>query len=472
MKKFLAVDFGAESGRAVVGWIDGGRIRMEEIHRFSNRQVTIEGHLHWDINYLFEELKQSLSLAAKHGHDDIESIGIDTWGVDFALVGKDRRLLGLPFSYRDHRTDGIMEQVFKKMAPEEIYSSTGIQFMQFNTLYQLYSVMCSQPEVISACDRLLFLPDLFGFLLTGKEFSEYTIASTSQMLDVRAKSWSEQVLTRVGLPTGIMAPIVFPGTKVGPVQQDILKEAGFTRRMDLVAVGCHDTASAIAAVPASGSNWAYISSGTWSLIGIEADGPIIAEETAGDFTNEGGVGGKIMFLRNVAGMWLLQECRRIWREHGREYSYERLVEMAGEKDDFPSLIDPDDRLFLNPPSMPDAIENYCERTGQAGPSSDWETVRCIFQSLAVKYKSIIQKIQRITGRKIETLHIVGGGSQNGTLNQMTADACGILVSAGPVEATALGNVMVQAIADGEIKSLSEGREIIGRSFPAVNYYPS
>jgi rhamnulokinase len=471
MREFLAFDFGAESGRAVVGSIGNSRLDIEEIHRFPNRQINIAGHLHWDIQYLFEELKRGLSLAVERGHSGIESIGIDAWGVDFGFVGRTGKLIGLPFSYRDHRTDGVMEQVFKKITREEIYSLTAIQFLQINTLYQLYSTAETDPELISACDKLLFMPDLFAFLLTDEKFSEYTIASTSQMLDVRRKTWSETILSKLALPIHIMAPVVFPGTIIGNVRRDVLNEVGISREISVVAVGCHDTASAVAAVPAAGTNWAYLSSGTWSLIGIESDCPIVAKETMGDFTNEGGVAGTIRFLKNVAGMWLLQECRKVWRQTGIDYSYDRLAELALESRTFASEIDPDDPSFLNPSDMPDAIRKYCEKTGQCLPSNNGEIVRCIFRSLASKYRYVIGKIECVTGNKIDKLHIVGGGSRNEILNQITADVCGIPVFAGPVEATAVGNIMVQAIAAGEIKSLSEGRNIVARSFPIVEYSP-
>lgn len=472
ISKFLAFDFGAESGRAIVGILDGERISLEEMHRFPNRQTKILGHLHWDVLALFEEIKTGMKIAVQKGHGDIESVGIDTWGVDFGLVGKNGELLGFPFAYRDCRTDGMMERVFEKMSREEIYSATGIQFMQINTLYQLYSVALSDPKLLSICDRLLFMPDLFCFLLTGRKCSEYTIASTSQLLNAAKRNWDESIFSRLALPMNIMAPVVQPGTVIGALLSEISAEVGLKKGIDVIAVGCHDTASAVAAVPARGKNWAYLSSGTWSLIGIESERPLITAETMSDFTNEGGVGNTIRFLRNVMGLWLLQECRKSWKKSGEEYSYDQLVAMAAEAEGSACTIDSDDASFLNPADMLEAIKNYCRKTNQHVPESKGEFVRCIFESLAMKYKSVLEKIDSVTGNAIEQLHIVGGGSQNDMLNQLTSDACGIPVAAGPVEAAALGNIIVQAIADGTLKSVSDGREMVARSFPVKNYYPN
>jgi rhamnulokinase len=471
--KYLAFDFGAESGRAIVGLLDGGRLSLEEVHRFPNKPIQVLGHLHWNILSLYEELKKGIALAVQKGHGDIQSIGVDTWGVDFGLIGKNNEFLGFPFTYRDSRTRGAMQKVFEIISRKEIFASTGIQFMQFNSLFQLYSAMINNRELIRVCDRLLFMPDLFNFLLTGISCSEYTIASTSQMLNAERREWDEKIFKRIGMPLNIMAPIIQPGTVIGTLSQDVSKEVGLKREIDVVAVGCHDTASAVAAVPERNDDWAYLSSGTWSLIGVETDRPIINDDSlANDFTNEGGVGNKIRFLRNVMGLWLLQETRKGWYKNGETISYNEMIGLASTTQELKCLVNPDDALFLNPPDMSDAIIQYCRKHHQPIPMSKGEFVRCIFESLALKYKEIIEKIRIITKKKIEKLHIVGGGSQNEMLNQITSDATGIPVIAGPVEATAIGNILVQAIAKGKIESLQEGRKLVADSFQLKTYLPS
>ncbi len=471
ISKYLAFDFGAESGRAVVGILDGGKISIEEIHRFPNRQTKILGHLHWDVLALFEEIKTGLRIAVQKGHRDIESIGIDTWGVDFGLVDKNNAILSFPYCYRDSRTDGIMEQVFGIIPKDEIYSITGIQFMQLNSIYQLYSARLSNEDLLGCCDKILFMPDLFNFMLTGIKKSEYTIASTSQLLNVKTKSFDDRIFSALGIRQDIMAPIVMPGTVIGRLLPEIGSAVGLGD-VDVVAVGCHDTASAIAAVPAQQANWAYLSSGTWSLIGIETPEPVITGQSLkNNFTNEGGVFGTIRLLSNVMGLWLLQQTRKSWEEHRENFSYDQLARLALDAEEFRSIVDPDDVSFLNPPDMPEAIAHFCRRTGQPVPASKGEFVRCILESLALKYKSVIGSINEMTGRTIKRLHIVGGGSQNEILNQFTADACGIPVIAGPVEATAIGNILVQAIARGKIKSLREGRKIVSDSFQVKFYEP-
>ncbi len=472
LRKFLAFDLGAASGRAIIAAIANGNIALEEVHRFPTRQVTVDGHLRWDLPYLFDELKNGLARAVERGHGDIESVGIDTWGVDFGLIGKDGLLLDLPYAYRDHRTDGMMEKVFERMSGEEIYSSTGIQMMQINSLYQLFAMSRSNPELLESCDKLLFMPDLLVYLLTGEKHSEYTIASTSQMLNAKERRWEEKIFSRLNLPVEIMPPIVYPGKVIGTILPGIVNEVGLKKDVKVVAVGSHDTASAIAAVPVAGENWAYLSSGTWSLVGVESESPIIRSDLMNEFTNEGGVGGKITFLKNVTGLWLLQETQRNWKEKGEEYSFNQLVKMARVSSGVGSIVDPDDPSFLNPPDMPSAIKAYCRNAGARVPESNGEIVRCIFDSLAAKYDSVLAKIGELTGRRVDVLHILGGGSQNELLNQLTADACGIPVMAGPSEATALGNVMVQAIAAGEVDSVARGRELVASSFPSRRFSPA
>ena len=466
--KFLAIDLGAESGRGFVGTLDSGKIFLEEIHRFPNLPIVIEEHLHWDISGLFEEVKNSIRLAVQKGHDDIESVGIDSWGVDFGLVKSEDGTVDPPFTYRDSRTNGMMERVFEKMSKKEIFARTGIQFMRINSLYQLYSMSGN----FNGIDKLLFTPDLINYFLAGRRLSEYTIASTSQMLNATGKCWDGSIFTRLNLPSRIMAPIIHPGMVIGPLLPEISRQAGLGRDINVVAVASHDTASAVTAVPSSEDEWAFLSSGTWSLIGEEIDNPIINElSLASNFTNEGGANGKITFLQSIMGLWLLQEIKRGWEKDGRRHTYDELVSMAQDAEKFKCIVDPGDGLFLNPTDMEDAIVDFCRRTNQPVPESKGEFVRCVFESLAFKYWSALQKINVITGRTIETLHIVGGGCQNEMLNQFTADATGIPVIAGPVEAAVIGNILVQAMAAGKIKSVEEGRAIVKDSFKLRKYIP-
>lgn len=469
--KFLAIDLGAESGRAFVGILDSKKLSMEEIHRFSNVPVIVSGHAHWDIFGLFQQVKKALSIAAERGHRDILSVGVDTWGVDFGLVKSDGTSMDMPFTYRDSRTNGMMEKVFAQIPKSKLYSRTGIQFMQINSIYQLYSMKAEYDENPEGFDNLLFMPDIFNFLLTGRKISEYTMASTSQLLNVTSKSFDEWIFSTLDLPMRLMCPIVMPGELIGRVHPAIASEAGLMD-VDVVAVGSHDTASAVAAIPAVGKNWAYLSSGTWSLIGIEADEPIVNEKSLGsNFTNEGGVGGKITFLRNISGLWLLQELRRSWEKNAERYTYDELVRMAREAEEFKCIIDPFRDSFLNPPDMRVAILDFCRKTNQPCPETKGEFVRAILESLALSYKFALGKLNAITGRKIESLHIVGGGARNHMLNQFAADATGIRVAAGPVESTVLGNILVQAIAEGRIDSIAEGREIVRESFQVKEYLP-
>lgn len=469
--KYLAFDLGAESGRAIICIFDGYKFRIEDIHRFPNRQTNILGHLHWDVLALFEEIKTGLKLAVQKGHADIQSIGIDTWGVDFGFVGNNNDLLGFPYCYRDSRTNGIPDKVFDKIPREELYGITGIQFMQFNSVFQLYSAALSNEPALKCGGSLLFMPDLFNFLLTGVKKNEYTIASTSQLLNANTKSYDRKIFYSLGLPMHITVPIVMPGTVIGKLLPEICDETGL-KDIDVVAVGCHDTASAIAAIPAKKNSWAYISSGTWSCLGIETQKPIITDESLiNNFTNEGGVFGTIRFLKNVMGLWLLQQTRKSYQQQGNTYEYDELVRLALRSKEFLCIIDPDDISFLNPPDMLESIRAFCRKTGQKAPQTPGEFTRCILESLALKYRAVLENLCTVTGVSIELLHIVGGGSKNELLNQFTADACGIPVVAGPVEATAIGNILVQAIAQKKIDSIKSGREIVSNSFPIKTYLP-
>lgn len=470
VSKYLAIDLGAESGRVIVGIFDGQQIRLEEVHRFPNKQVKIFNGNYWNVLSLFEEIKKGLLLAVEKGYGDIESIGIDTWGVDFGLIDKNGQLLGMPHTYRDSRTDGIPEKVYEKISSDEIYGITGIQLMQINSLYQLYSLKLFNKELLNNCSKILFMPDLFNYLLTGVMKSEYTIASTSQMVNSKTRSFDEKIFSELGIPKNITAPIVEPGTVIGKLLPEIAKEVGLNE-VDVIAVGCHDTASAVAAVPAEGKDWAYLSSGTWSLIGIETDEPVIELSLKNNFTNEGGVGGKTRFLHNTMGLWFIQALRKSWGGKGDTLTYEEITELASVAKEFAAVIEPDDKLFLNPEDMVEAIEKYCEQTNQDKPKTKGEFARVVLESLALKYKMILEKIENVSNKKIEKLHIVGGGSQNELLNQLTANAAKKKVLAGPVEATALGNVIVQAIAKNKIESLNKAREIVSNSFPLKTYTP-
>jgi len=470
--EFLAFDLGASSGRGIIGKVDQGKISLKEIHRFDNTQIHLLGHYHWDILRLFDEMKQALTIAVKDGHKNISSLGIDTWGVDFGLVGRGNVLLGNPYTYRDPRTDSIMDKAFKIASAKDIYQLTGIQFLQFNTIFQLFSMVQEYNPLLDITEKLLFIPDLLNFLFTGEKVSEYSIASTSQLLNPVKKQWEPELFARLSLPIDIMADIVEPGTLVGKLTPDIAKEIG-SSQLDVIAPACHDTASAIAAVPADGKGWAYLSSGTWSLMGIESDKPIITPASReNNFTNEGGVNNKIRFLRNIMGLWLLHCCRKSWLNAGESAEYEELLKSAATSKPFKTIIEPDDPIFLNPADMLEAIAEYCRKNSQPIPATKGEYVRTILESMALKYCFVIDKINSMIDEPVNTLHIVGGGAQNEMLNQFAANATGLPVVAGPVEATAIGNILIQAIAKKELGSVAEGRQMIKNSFQLKYYEPT
>ncbi len=469
--KYLAFDLGASSGRGIIGAIEKGKIVLQEIHRFDNTQVQTIGHYHWDVLRLFAEMKHALTLAVKNDRWQISSLGVDTWGVDFGLVGRNNVMLGNPYSYRDSRTDGMMNKVFNIIPAGDIYRITGIQFMQLNTIFQLFSMVEDNNPLLDIAEKLLFMPDLLNFMFTGEKVSEYSIASTSQLLNAVTRHWEPELFAKLGLPIDVMAEIVSPGTCVGKLLPEITAETGCPA-VDVIAPCCHDTASAIAAVPAQGKGWAYLSSGTWSLMGIEADKPVLTlASQQNNFTNEGGVNGTIRFLKNIMGLWLLQCCRKSWTNRGESGDYDELLAAAARVKPFRSIVDPDNSEFLNPADMPEAIAHFCRKTGQPVPSNKGEFVRTIFESLALKYRHVIEKINSMVDEPLKILHIVGGGSQNEMLNQFAANATGLPVVAGPVEATALGNIMVQAIACGELAAVDQGREMIRQSFPLKQYEP-
>lgn len=482
-RNFIAFDLGAESGRALLGTLEDGKLTLEEKHRFPNPTGRMFGRLHWNLLQQWEELKTGLRKAAGdpsiHGlgggqRPEIHGLGVDAWGVDFGLVGRDGEVLGNPVHYRDLRTEGMLEKAFARAPKEEIFQATGIQFMQLNTLYQLLAMREANSQVLEAAETLLFMPDLFNYLFTGQKRAESSIASTSQMVNPLTGQWAAGLLEKLELPTRILPQIVPPGTTIGPLRKDLAIECG-VGRIPVIATAGHDTASAVAAVPvdagASG-DWCYISSGTWSLMGVELDAPLIdAKALAYNYTNEGGVGGKFRFLKNIMGLWLVQECRRHWAKEGYDHSYAELAAMAARSKGFGAVIDPAHKPFGLPGEMPVKIEQFCERTRQRTPNTRGDFVRTCLESLALTYRRTLEGLEDVTGRKIGTIHIVGGGSQNELLNQMTADATGRVVLAGPVEATAVGNILVQAMATGDVKSLADARGVVRASFEVKRYEP-
>ena len=469
-KNIIGVDLGATSGRVILARAGDDRLRMEELHRFPNRMREIDGRFYWDIHALYEEILRGLSVAGGRG-ERIDSIGIDTWGVDFACVDPDGDLLGLPRAYRDPYTDGVPEEFFRTVPRESVYAKTGIQVMNFNSLYQLYALNREQSPALAAAEHVLFMPDALSYLLTGEKVCEYTILSTSQFMDPRTREIDGALLREAGVDPALFPRVVMPGQRIGVLCDAVARQTGLGA-VPVVAVAGHDTASAVAAVPARNGRFAYLSSGTWSLMGIEVPEPIITEESyAMNFTNEGGVDGTVRFLKNITGMWLLEQCRAVWSRQGREYSYEEIVRMTEGAALSPGVIDPDAAEFAAPTDMPQAIRTWCAAHGVPVPADDAALMRLIFDSLAAKYAEVLGKLRRLAPFEIECLHVIGGGAQNDLLNRMTADAVGIPVVAGPAEATALGNIMVQARAAGVVSSLAEMRRYIGRSIETKTYQP-
>jgi len=488
-KRFLALDLGAESGRGVLGALGGGRLELREVGRFTNGPVNLLGALHWDVLSIFHNLKRLIAACAEVAGGALDGIGVDTWGVDHALIGSDGELLGNPYHYRDARTRGIFEPAFKLVPRDEVFRRTGVQFMEINTLYQLLATARAQSPALGAASRLLMMPDLFHYWLTGESVGEFTIATTSQCYDPQAGDWAREMLARMGIPTGIFPPVIPPGTVLGPLAKSVTEETG--ARATVIAPASHDTASAVAAVPAVGApssgspDWCYISSGTWSLMGVEVRAPIITDASLRyNFTNEGGVAGTYRFLKNIGGLWLVQESRRAWEREGKALGYDELAALAASAAPLASVVEPDHESFLHPGDMPARIRQLCKDTGQAQPQDVGATVRCILESLALKYRWVLERLEEMLGRRIERVHIVGGGTQNRLLSQLAADAMQRPVIAGPVEATAIGNIMVQAIAAGEVgrcaacgsagvspASLAQAREIIAASFPTTTYEP-
>lgn len=470
-QNYLAVDFGAESGRVLVGMFDGKKVTLKDIHRFPNGPVRLINSLHWDVLRLFSEVKQGIQLYVKEYGPQVKSIGIDTWGVDYALLDKQDVLLGNPYHYRDSRTDGMYEEAFNRVPREEIFELTGIQFMKLNTIFQLLSMVVQKSPVLDTAHTLLMMPDLFNFWLTGIKVSEFTDASTSQLFDPRANTWSEPLFKKLGIPFKIMSGIIQPGSVVGHLLQSLQDELGL-QKIPVIAPGTHDTASAVAAVPAVEKEYAYISSGTWSLMGAEITKPIINSKSLEyNFTNEGGISNTFRFLKNIMGLWPIQESRRQWALEGTTYSYDELIKMAFEAKPFSAIFNPDDESFLSPGDMPKRIREFCVKTKQNVPQDKGSIVRMALEGLALKYRWTLEKMEEILGYKVKVIHLVGGGCQNKLLNQFTADAIGRPVIAGPIEATALGNILVQAMGNGELASVSEIREVVRNSFELTTFKP-
>ncbi len=466
---FLAFDLGAESGRAISGHLRSGRLELSEVCRFPNEPVRVDGSLYWDVPRLWLQMQRALEQLGRAG-TRLDSIGVDAWGCDYGLIGETGDLLANPYHYRDSRTDGVMEDVFARVPRARIYDITGIQFLTFNTLYQLIATARATPRLLDAATQLGTIPDILNYWLTGDLRAEFTSATTTQMVNARRREWAFDLLRELELPTRLLPPLIEPGSVLGPLQPSVCAALAGT---PVVVPACHDTGSAVAAVPAGGGR-AFVSSGTWSLVGTEVPRPIITPRALdANFTNEGGVCGTTRLLKNIGGLWLLQACRREWARDGRQYEYAELMEAAVEdKLAFASLFDPDDPAFLHPSSMSRAIADYCRRTAQPEPDGPAAFTRAILESLAFKYRVVLDTLEELTGMKITEVQIVGGGSRNRVLNQFTADATGRTVLSGPIEATALGNIAMQMLATGAVGSLADARGIIERSFPAERFEPA
>ena len=449
----LAIDLGATSGRVVLGRYTGNGIQMTEIHRFPNSIIKIGGRSYWDLWGLWNEIVAGMRKAASSG-ERIESVGVDTWGVDFVLLGADGHILTQPRSYRDGCTLGIPDKFSSIIPRKELYRRTGIQIMDFNTVFQLFAMKQEGNSALEAARGLLFMPDAISYLLSGERVCEYTILSTSALMNPETRGFDDGILAAAGVDRSLFGKIVMPGRVIGALTDEVAAETGLGN-IPVIAVAGHDTGSAVAAVPATDGDFAYLSSGTWSLMGVETPSPIVTDESfAMNFTNEGGAEGGIRFLKNITGMWLLERCRASWKKEGREYSYPQIVAMMGGAEPFRSLIDPDDPSFTNPEDMPSAIREYCRSLGQPVPSSDAELVRCIFESLALKYRLVLGNLKKLSGKKIDRLHVIGGGSLNAELNRMIAASLGIAVIAGPAEATTAGNLMAQFVGLGLADSMA------------------
>ncbi len=468
-KRVLAFDFGASSGRAIIGCFDGDKITLEEVHRFSNDPVSVGGTVYWDVLRLFYEIKQGIIKAKIAGGFD--SIGIDTWGVDFGLIDSEGKLMENPVHYRDARTVGLVDEAFKTMPKEKLYGITGIQFMELNTLFQLISLKKYRPWMLERADKMLFMPDLFGYMLTGKMCAEYSIASTSQLIDLDKRTWSKEILDAFGIKESVFAPLIQPGTVLGELSKEVCEECGVDP-VPVISVCGHDTQSAITSVPCEDGDFAFLSSGTWSLFGTELDKPIVNETSMNiNITNEGGFDGSTGFLKNIIGLWLIQESRRQWKREGKEYSYADLEKLALAAEPFKCFIDPDAPEFVPHGNIPERVREFCRKTGQYVPETVGEIMRCIYESLAMKYRLTFEKLRECTERDYPVIHVIGGGTKDGLLCQMTANSCDRTVKAGPIEATVMGNVAVQLMSDGSVKNIGQARKIVANSSELKTFEP-
>lgn len=468
-KRVLAFDFGASSGRAIIGCFDGDKITLEEVHRFSNDPVSVGGTVYWDVLRLFYEIKQGIIKAKIAGGFD--SIGIDTWGVDFGLIDSEGKLMENPVHYRDARTVGLVDEAFKTMPKEKLYGITGIQFMELNTLFQLISLKKYRPWMLERADKMLFMPDLFGYMLTGKMCAEYSIASTSQLIDLDKRTWSKEILDAFGIKESVFAPLVQPGTVLGELSKEVCEECG-VGPVPVISVCGHDTQSAITSVPCEDGDFAFLSSGTWSLFGTELDKPIVNETSMNiNITNEGGFDGSTGFLKNIIGLWLIQESRRQWKREGKEYSYADLEKLALAAEPFKCFIDPDAPEFVPHGNIPERVREFCRKTGQYVPETVGEIMRCIYESLAMKYRLTFEKLRECTERDYPVIHVIGGGTKDGLLCQMTANSCDRTVKAGPIEATVMGNVAVQLMSNGSVENIGQARKIVAESSELKTFEP-
>lgn len=482
-KTYLAIDMGASGGRHVLGHFDGSTIELEEVYRFENGPTEMAGNLYWNLPGLWTHVQEGLRAATAKYAKSLISVGVDTWGVDYAFLARGDTLLGNPYCYRDSRTDGAMEKAFETVSRDTIFAHSGLQFMQFNTLYQLLAMQWTNDPRLDIAKSFLMIPDLFHWLLSGVKSNEFTNATTTQFFDPRKGDWAFELLRKFDLPTTPFGPISPPGTVLGGLRKNIVETCGISGSTKVVLPGTHDTASAVMAVPTSSAtgatDWCYVSLGTWALMGLESPVPIVNDVVSKlNFTNEGGVGGTMRILKNICGLWLVQECRRIWRLQGKHnvsgepWDWEDLNRMSAAAPPLASFINPEAREFFGPTDMPEAIRDFCRRTSQTVPETEGAVLRCALESIAMKFRHVLEMCEKISGSKIETVHIVGGGTKNLQLCQAAADACGKRVVTGPVEATAIGNIMMQAVSSGEVKDIREARSIIGKSFEVVEFVPS
>ena len=473
-KTYLAVDLGAESGRVIAGHFDGKQIKLDEIHRFENGPVSFAGTRRWNLVGLWKEILEGLRKAAAKSRGKIISVGVDTWGVDYVLLSENGEMLGQAYNYRDSRTDGMIDHACTRVPKQDIFAATGLQFMPINTLYQVIAMQLSDPQFLAQAHRFLMIPDFFHWLLCGSQVVEFTNATTTQFFDPVKRTWATGLLRKFDIPTKMLPEVVPPGTTLGTLRKDVAQETGLGR-INVVAPATHDTGAAVAAVPTENTghaNWAYISSGTWSLIGVEVEHAILTPEAlAQNVTNEGGIDGTYRLLKNVMGLWLVQQCRQSFERQGNRFDYSQLTHLAEQAEPFRSIVHPNDPAFLNPDDMAKSIQDWCRAKNEPVPETEGQMIRCALESLALKYRAVLRGLEKLTGETIEVIHIVGGGCQNRLLNQFTADACGIPVIAGPTEATALGNVLIQARASGEIGSLKEIRDVVRNSSELTTFEP-